>query len=275
MQGTDALARATIGLVAAAALGGQPQAEGADEARLREQLTALSRRRVFFGHQSVGMGVLEGLRTLAVGAGAPLRIVQVAEGDRPAEGSLQHAFVAANGRPEQKLEAFARMFRGGPAQGADVAILKLCWADFDGATDAGALFSRYRATLAELRRLSPRTTFVHVTVPLTTVQAGPKALLKRLLGRSPYGVEENARRDEYNALLRAEYAGKEPVFDLAALESTGPDGRTVTYDSGGRRIPVLSEAWTDDGGHLNEAGRRRAALALVALLATLPEPAGR
>lgn len=270
MQGTSALAQATIWFMTAAALGGEPAAVPSDEARLRAGLAALSRRRVFVGHQSVGVNVLDGLRALAIESGTPLRIVEVTAADRPVDGAVLHGFVAANGRPELKLESFARMFRAGPALGAELALLKFCYADFEASTDVRALFSRYQAMIADLRRVSTRTTFVHVTVPLTTIQGGPKALIKRLLGRTPYGVEENARRAEYNALLRAAYQGKEPIFDLAAIESTGPDGREVTLEWSGRRIPILADEYTDDGGHLNDRGSRRAARALITQLAAIP-----
>lgn len=39
------------------------------------------------------------------------------------------------------------------------------------------------ADLDELKRSHARTVFVHVTLPLTTVQSGWKALVKRALGR--------------------------------------------------------------------------------------------
>ena len=270
MQGTSVIARATIWFMTATALGGQPGPVASDEAKLRTGLAALSRRRVFVGHQSVGMNVLDGMRALAIESGTPLRIVEVTATDRPVDGALLHGFVAENGRPELKLESFAKMFRAGPALGAELALLKFCYADFEASTDVRALFSRYQATIADLRRVSARTTFVHVTVPLTTIQGGPRALIKRLLGRTPYGIEENARRAEYNALLRAAYEGKEPIFDLAAIESTGLDGREVTLEWRGRRIPILASDYTNDGGHLNPQGSRRAARALVALLAGIP-----
>ena len=102
------------------------------------------------------------------------------------------------------------------------------------------------------------------------MQGGLKGLAKRLLGRAPYGALENQRRAEYNALLRAAYAGRQPIFDLARIESTAPDGSTVQVEWAGRESPALAAAWTDDGHHLNAEGRRRAARELIALLAALP-----
>src|SRR5206468_6900440 len=115
----------------------------------------------------------------------------------------------------------------------DVALVKFCYVDINADTDAAALFDRYRVALNDLRAKNPRTVFVHATLPLTTVQTGPKAWVKQLLDRAPYGTVENVRREQYNRLLRATYAGREPMFDLARIESTAPDGKlvTVTWDS--------------------------------------------
>jgi len=133
-----------------------------------------------------------------------------------------------------------------------------------------ALFAAYQATLAPLQARFPHTTFVHVTAPLTTLQGGPKAFVKRLLGRPPAGARENARREEYNALLRLATQGKEPLFDLALVESTAPDGRAETFAWDGRQVPALVPAYTEDGGHLLGEGRLRAARQLVSVLASAP-----
>jgi hypothetical protein len=111
---------------------------------------------------------------------------------------------------------------------------------------------------------------MHVTAPLTIAQGGLKAGLKKLLGRVPYGVAENRRREEFNALMRQAYQGKEPIFDLARIESTAPDGTAVTVDWEGTASPAMVAAYTDDGGHLNTAGKLRAARELVSALAAIP-----
>jgi hypothetical protein len=147
----------------------------------------------------------------------------------------------------------------------DVAVMKLCYVDFHAGTDAAALFELYRATLTGLERRHPRTAFVPVTVPLTTAQGGVKGALKRLLGRAPGGVADNARREEFNARVRAAWGAR--VFDLARLESTGPSGEAVAVEWQGRAVAALSPAWTDDGGHLNAPAQDAVARAFVAHLA--------
>jgi hypothetical protein len=255
-------------LALALAAGAGTGARAAD-AGLRAELERVAQRRIFFGHQSVGLNLLDGLAQLAAAEGVPLRVAEVPAADKVAPASLGHAFVAENGDPLRKLQSFERAMGQQPTR-VEVALVKFCYVDFSADTDAKALFARYRASIDVLRSRHPGTTFVHVTAPLTEVQGGAKGLLKRLLGRAPYGTVENVRREEYNALLRETYGGREPIFDLARIESVAPDGTAVTTQWKGRVVPAMAPVFTEDGGHLNAAGKLRAARELVSVLAALP-----
>ena len=240
-----------------------------DEA-LRADLALLASKRIYFAHQSVGANILQGVAELAQGAGVPLRIVQAPKAAEVPSGTFGHFFVPENGAPLEKLANFEAAL--GAGSGIDIALIKFCYVDINAGTDAAALFSRYQAAIAELRAQNPRTVFVHVTLPLTTVQSGPKALAKRLLGRAPYGTVENVRREQYNALMRRAYAGREPLFDLARLESHAPDGTAVSVAWDGSVVPAMASDYTDDGGHLNARGRELAARELVRVLAAAARP---
>ena len=48
----------------------------AADSALRADLERIAHERVYFGHQSVGANLLEGVKQLADGAGVPLRIVE-------------------------------------------------------------------------------------------------------------------------------------------------------------------------------------------------------
>ena len=244
-------------------------AHAADEG-LRADLALVAQKRIYFAHQSVGANLLAGVADLAREAGVPLRMVETSRAADLAPGVFGHFFVPENGEPQRKLVNFKAAL--GEGSNADIALIKFCYVDVDGTTDAPALFARYQATIAELRAKNPDTTFVHVTLPLTTAQSGWKALAKRLLGRAPYGTVENVRRAQYNTLLRRAYAGREPLFDLARIESTAPDGHAVTVDWNGSIAPAMASAYTDDGGHLNEQGRDVAARALIRVLAQAAAP---
>jgi lysophospholipase L1-like esterase len=241
-------------LAVAVAAGGASAGAGAADAALHADLERVAQRRIFFGHQSVGVNLLEGLAQLAASERVPLHVAD--------------AFIAENGDPLRKLQSFEEAMAQQPKP-VEVALMKFCYVDFTAETDASALFARYRATIDRLRAKYPGTTFVHVTAPLTDVQGGAKGLLKRLLGRAPYGTVENVRREQYNALLRASYRGREPIFDLARIESTAPDGRAVTTEWKGSVVPAMAPAFTDDGGHLNAAGKQRAARELISVFAAL------
>ncbi len=265
MSAMHAVVNVLGGLAVVAAVVGASTWAQEGERKLADQLTAVSRLSVFFGHQSVGENLVEGLERLAAREGVKLGL-----GAGPAApGSFAHAHIGANGDPELKMRAFAQSFEGGPGAGAQVAMMKLCYVDFDAPVDPAKLFARYQETIAGLRARHPATTFVHVTTPLTAVQTGWKPLVKKALGKE--GPEaRNARREQYNALMRGAYQGKEPLFDLAAVESTRPDGTRELASFAGKQVPMLVPGYTGDGGHLNPAGQERAAGELAALLASLP-----
>lgn len=257
-----------VGGLAAAAILARAGAARAADPGLRADLEAVARRSVLFGHQSVGANILDGLRDLAVQEGVPLRIVEVQSAQGLSPGTCGHVLVAENGAPLRKLQSFEHALGDRPAP-VDVALLKFCYVDLLAGADAKMLFERYQGELRALRARHPRTTFLRVTAPLTTIPTGPKAFVKRLIGRD-HNREDNAVREEFNRLVRGAWQGPEPLFDLARLESTRPDGGTEAREVGGKQVPVLVPAYSDDGGHLNAEGRRRVARELLRLLASVP-----
>lgn len=268
MSGFQAVTSTLLAVAAAVGMTADVCAAEAD-AGLRAELERVAQRRIFFGHQSVGDNVLDGVKQLAKKVGVPVRIAETKTASAVGPGTLGHAWVGENRYPLRKLQAFEQAFDQRPA-GVEIALVKLCYTDITAGTDSKALFAQYRDTIERIRTKNPGVTFVHVTAPLTHVQGGPKAFVKRLLGRAPYGTIENARREEYNALLRMTYQGRDPIFDLARVESTAPDGSRVTAEWKGDVAPALAPLLTDDGHHLNAAGRLQAARELVSVLAAIP-----
>jgi hypothetical protein len=242
----------------------------AADADLKADLELVASRRILFGHQSVGANVIDGIKQLAQTEGVPIRIVEVQTASQVGPATFGHVYVAENGKPAKKFESF-EFAMDRESSDPDIVFLKLCYVDFSAETDATTLFAKYRATVDRLKVKHPNTTLVHVTAPLTVVQTGAKALVKRLLGRTPSGIMENIRRNEYNELIRKTYSGREPVFDLAHVESMGPNGQAVTVEWEQMAIPVLAQQYTDDGGHLNDTGKFRAARELISVLVTIPK----
>lgn len=59
-----------------------------------------------------------------------------------------------------------------------------------------------------------------------------KQFTRRTCGRGGRHDDLNVRINHFNRLLRADYACREPAFDLARVESTGTDGRRVFFERG-------------------------------------------
>jgi hypothetical protein len=231
------------------------------------QWQRLVSRRVFFGHQSVGGNLLDGVRDLlGEHPSIPLRIVDVADSAEGGPSGLYHAAVGRNGEPASKLASFCEILTQ-RLKDADVALLKYCYVDVTTSTDPRALFEEYRAGVEDLRRRHPALQIVHVTLPLTA-DHGTLRYVAAVARGLPTGRDLNLSRHEYNDLLRHTYGGRDLIFDLAQLESTGPDGRATLVRHRGKRVPVLASAWTYDGGHLNQAGRKHMAKVFLATLAS-------
>jgi hypothetical protein len=229
--------------------------------------SSIAQKRVIFAHQSVGENILSGVDRLAKSNGVTIGIHDQRGTSLP-EG-ITHFKVGRNGDPESKMSGFAAALDAADVSDADVAMMKLCYLDFNRATDARRLAEVYANNLDALAQRYPKTTFVAVTTPLTTVQTGPKAWIKRLMGRAPAQYAENAKRAEFNALLRDRYLADGRLFDLARVEATGA-GRAISVDVDGQEVEALDPALTSDGGHLNDRGQNIVAAAFLQYLGSLP-----
>lgn len=248
---------------------------GSIEEVKEEAWSALGGKSIYFGHQSVGFNIMDGIEELLdkhqdIGIGI-METRSVSDFDRPVFG---HSRNGENKKPDTKIEAFAELMDKGLGNKVDIACFKLCYVDIKSDTDVDALFGHYRATMSRLTAAYPETIFVHVTSPLTAVQSGPKAWIKKLLGRPLGEVDSNIMRNRFNRMMLEEYGGKEPVFDLAALESTGTDGDLAGFSAEEDTWSSLAEEYTDDGGHLNDKGRRWIAENFLVFLAGLQDRTG-
>ena len=236
-----------------------------------EKLEALSSRSYFFGHQSVGRNMLDGLRmVMADNPSIKLNVVESESVDNLAPGAFLHANVGKNRFPQTKIDQYQGALDAGLGNQVNVAFLKFCYVDLAQTGDAAALFEQYQASIERLKKAYPETTFVHFTLPVKSVPTGLKTTIKNLLGREIAEQEDNIRRAQYNRLLRETYDGKDPIFDIAKLESIDPaTGAAFSFRLAGESYEAMSPGNTDDGGHLSESGKRWIAEQLVVFLANL------
>lgn len=226
----------------------------------------LSGKRIYFGHKSVGAEILAGLADLQ--KQLPQIELRVTNGDPASllgKPGFAESSIGANFDPESKMRDFAAKLEAAGPRAVDIAMMKFCYVDIDRKTDVAKVFASYKETIAGLQQKLPDTTFIHCTVPLTSRYNSLKAYAKRLLGRAQDSAEDNRKREEFNAMIRAEYGEKQAILDIAAVESALPDGTRINY--GG--VPSLAACYTYDGGHLNEAGRRAVAIEFLRMLAGL------
>ena len=218
-----------------------------------DDLATVAGTRVFFGHQSVGQNVLDGVRTVYASHGQPTP-------------DIEDAYIGQNEQPLSKIEDFDAKVRGGLGEQLDVAMMKLCYIDITAETDTDELFETYRGTMARLEQDLPHVAFVHVTAPLMTEPGRLSSVKARLTGSTRYGPAENANRERLNTLIRREYADRH-LFDLAAVESTTPAGARVSGTHDGSEYFALYGGYASDSGHLNSTGAQTAAAAWLATVA--------
>lgn len=232
-----------------------------------DQWEALAARPIFFGHQSVGRDMMHGVaRVLDAHPEIPLRVVS-ADGPEDVGGTaFIDARIGRNRAPESKSAAFLEWVRAMGDRPGALAMYKFCYVDVNADTDPARLFADYQATIEEARRRHPGLLIVHMTLPLHTADEGMGERIRTVLG-FPTQTRLNAIRNRYNELLLQTYGGRDPVFDLALLESTRSDGSRAFTRYRGENVYMLAPEWTYDGGHLNDSAKYRVAERLLVFLA--------
>ncbi len=233
-------------------------------------LKVLLDQRIFFGHQSVGVNIMDGIKDVI--KELPELKLNLKELKAPAalEGpSFAHAAVGKNQDPASKDRSFAEYMRQGIGKSTDIAFYKYCYIDLQEDSDYKAIFAAYKKSMDTLIAEFPETKIVQVTVPVRMVQTGMKTKLKKLMGKLPGGAGNNKVRNQFNELLRRAYEGKQPIFDLARFESTRVDGSRSYFNVDGKTYFSMVPEYTYDSGHLNEKGRKVIAEQLLLFLADL------
>ncbi|MFC2091760.1 hypothetical protein ACFLTD_03220 [Elusimicrobiota bacterium] len=220
----------------------------------QEEWDKLAEKDIFFGHQSVGNNIIDGINDIlseVPGIRAPV---------------FAHAGIGQNKDPFSKIDHFKDMIDNGLGDKVNIAFFKFCYVDITEETDINNVFDHYKTTMDDLGSRYPDVKFLHCTVPLMTMQSGLKAKIKRVLGKSLWGEKDNIKRNMYNRMLIEEYNSTDKLFDLADYESTYPDGTKNIFKKGSSDYRTLIQAYTDDGGHLNKLGRKAIAKQLLLFL---------
>ena len=231
----------------------------------------LSQKKIYFGHQSVGFNIMDGVQDLMKEHPAiKLNIVETSDASDFNVGLFAHSRVGKNVDPKSKIDEFVSFMDKGIGKKADAAALKFCYVDVTAKTDVENILADYGKSIAQLKKQYPDMTIIHFTTPLTTSKTTWKTWIKKVMGKKEmWEYDGNIKRNQYNEILIKQYQGKEPILDIAKIESTFPDGTRSTFTKDGNTYYSMVPEYTHDGGHLNELGRIKVAEQLLLLLANV------
>jgi hypothetical protein len=231
----------------------------------------LSRKKIYFGHQSVGFNIIDGIKDIMSETKKfDLKIKETDDLNDFSEPIFAHSRVGQNTNPSSKLEAFEHKIQQGLGEKIDIAFFKFCYVDITENTDVQKLFESYKQTMNNLQKEFPEITFMHATVPLKTVQTNWKTRIKKFLVKDNlWKYADNIKRNEFNNMIRQEYGSTGKIFDIAGAESTYPDGSQERFERDTKKYASLVPTYTYDGGHLNEVGRKMVAAHLLRTLTCL------
>lgn len=239
----------------------------------REYWVKLAEKKIFFGHQSVGYNIIDGITDIINELDyIKLNVVESREPAAFGQPVFAHSQVGMNTKPFSKIKRFEEIMDSGVGNKVDIAFFKFCYVDIMRDTDPREVFDDYNAALEGLKGRYPETKFLHITVPISSVPKGIKRNLKQsiksIIGK-PGFLEDNMMRRSYNELLAKTYSQTEPFFDLALIESINRSGFRCHVLRETEKVCVMASEYTEDGGHLNSLGRRKVAEQLLIILAEM------
>lgn len=236
----------------------------------RSAWEVLSTKKIYFGHQSVGFNIIDGIRDVM--KENPFIKLTIKETNDPKDFEkpiFAHSRIGQNTNPNSKCDAFSECMQKGIGKNVDIAFFKFCFVDITKRSDPDKVFGYYKNILSNLQSKYTEVQFIHVTIPLVTTQKGIKAWIKKFIDRPIKGYQDNIARNQFNNFLRDEYTTTQPIYDLSLVESTYPNGYRSFFSKDNKIYFDLVPEYSDDGGHLNIIGRKLIAEQLLILLANL------
>jgi len=234
-----------------------------------QALQTIQNSRIFFGHQSVGADVINGMRSLAEKSGVELNIEKIGNKQDKNKNVFAHSNIGDNTDPKSKIDDFANQIRKLDELKPQIAFMKFCYVDFTADSNVQDVFNYYRDTMESLKKERPDIIFVHLTVPLSSKSYSFKSRVKELIGRHSWNDDAtNAKRGEFNNLVLETFSS-EPVFDIARIESMRSDGSRESFVKDNKTFYRMVPEYTTDGGHLNSLGQQLVAAEMVEFLSEI------
>lgn len=137
---------------------GDQMGSNKDEPQVMEKVSdatwrKLSSKRIYFGHQSVGSNIIDGIRDiLKEHAGLSLDILESTNPDDMKGPALIHSKLGTNFDPHSKISSFGTLMREGFGSKVDIAFFKFCYIDIFKDTDVTDIFNHYTQTMRDLKK---------------------------------------------------------------------------------------------------------------------------
>ncbi len=231
-------------------------------------ILALEKKKILFGHASVGNNIIEGIRDIIAADNRfeKINIQKLESNHQISAPGFYHFGVRKNGFPKKKCDHFKQMLiENGLGQKVDIAFFKLCYVDIEKDSNIQEIFNYYVDTVESIKRKFPNIRMMHVTTPYYSHKRSLKGFIKRLIKPDLH----NVKRNEFNNKLIKKYNQSDLIFDLATVESTYPGGSRASFKYNGKTYYSLANEYTYDGGHLNKTGRYLAAKNLFKTLSEI------
>jgi hypothetical protein len=104
----------------------------------------LSKKKIYFGHQSVGSDIIRGIEDLQkINPIINLNILEKSNSNIHKSGVFLHSKIGINNKPSTKIDDFFNIFEQELKDSVDIAFLKLCYVDIAANTDIQNLFELY------------------------------------------------------------------------------------------------------------------------------------
>lgn len=252
---------------------------GGTEPTDAQKMTRAAQARIFFGHQSVGNNIVGGIAGAYTAMGLPTpRVLDTRNAPADSNPVFMENGIAQNYEPIDKIDDFVSIMNGPMGSQVDVALMKLCYVDFDASSsenDPDVLFSYYQSAMATLEASHPNVIFIHIGAPVrtagSTIQIPPSQMssLTGNLGMASDALPVYIKRDRYNSFFRQAYGSTGRHFDLAEFESTVGDGNLFAGVWNSYNYHVLNPSYASDGAHLNASGSQYMATELMKFIGGL------
>ena len=241
---------------------------------IQQKWNDLGKKKIYFAHQSVGDNIVAGIKDLASEHNQIKLDIIKTRGESAISGPIfAHSLIGRNMNPGSKMEDFLSVLASGFGEQIDIAILKFCFIDVAASTDIDKLFAKYKDLVSGITIKYPNLKFIVATVPIVmqdnSLKGDLKFLVKKIMGKEDYGYRANIAREKFNNLVREEFGGKYPIFDIAKIEASTKDGKQLQFDRKGTKTLAMLPEYSSDGEHLSVTGRKIVAEQFLVLLASI------